>query len=206
MRGGTGDDTCVVDSASDLVIENANEGADLVTTTLATYTLAENVEYLLYAGASAFGGTGNSLANVLTGAAANDTLSGLAGNDQLRGHAGSDILIGGAGADTLTGGSGQDLFRLLASTDSGRGPNADTIADFNRAEGDRIDLSAVDVNTATGTDDAFSFIGTAAFSGVAGQLRFADGLLAADLNGDRISDFEIRVTGMTSLLAGDFIL
>jgi serralysin len=182
------------------------EGADLVTTTLATYTLAENVEYLLYAGASAFAGTGNTVANVLTGAGGNDTLSGLAGNDQLCGNAGDDILIGGAGADTLTGGSGQDRFRLLASTDSGRGPNADVIADFNRTEGDRIDLSAVDANSSTGTDDAFAFIGTAAFFGVAGQLRFADGLLSADLNGDRASDFEIRVTGISTLQAGDFIL
>jgi serralysin len=143
---------------------------------------------------------------VITGAGGADTLNGLGGNDRLVGNAGNDTLIGGAGIDTLTGGSGRDYYRFTTASDSGRGSNADVITDFNRAEGDRIDLSAIDANPSTGTDDLFSFIGIAAFTGVAGQLRFQDGILYADLNGDRASDFEIRLTGITSLLAGDLIL
>jgi hypothetical protein len=46
----------------------------------------------------------------------------------------------------------------------------------------------------------------AAFSGAAGQLRFAGGILAGDVNGDGIADFEVKVTGAASLVAGDFVL
>jgi Ca2+-binding RTX toxin-like protein len=206
MLGGSGDDTCVVNGAGDVVVENASEGTDLVSTGLATYTLGNNFENLLYTGSSAFVGTGNGLANSLTGAGGSDLLDGLAGADRLFGNAGNDTLLGGAGADTLSGGSGRDLHRFLTATDSGRGSTADVITDFNRSEGDRIDLSAIDALPASGSNDAFSFIGTSSFSGVAGQLRFQSGVLYADLNGDRASDFEIRLTGVTTLSASDLIL
>ncbi|WP_370849121.1 calcium-binding protein, partial [Novimethylophilus kurashikiensis] len=48
MVGGLGDDIYIVDNASDVVTENADEGADLVRVNIATangsYTLADNVE------------------------------------------------------------------------------------------------------------------------------------------------------------------
>ena len=54
MSGGTGNDTYVVDSSRlDSVIENAGAGTDTVQTTLATYTLAANVENLTYSPARA---------------------------------------------------------------------------------------------------------------------------------------------------------
>ena len=46
----------------------------------------------------------------------------------------------------------------------------DTITDFIPGS-DKIDLHLIDANLATGTDDAFSFIGTAAVSGGAAQVR-----------------------------------
>ena len=61
-------------------------------TTLATYTLGANVENLTYTGAVAFAGTGNTLANVITGGAGADTLTGGANS-------------AGAGVDKLTGGA-----------------------------------------------------------------------------------------------------
>ena len=80
---------------------------------------------------------------------------------------------------------------------------------FNRAEGDRIDLSQIDA-IAGGADDAFSFIGKSAFSGIAGQLRyFASGgsaYLAGDTDGDGSADFIVEVDGLTNLTAADFIL
>jgi Ca2+-binding RTX toxin-like protein len=217
MWGGTGNDVYVVDSIGDVVVENANEGTDLVNTTLASYTLGNDVERLTYTGSSAFAGTGNSLANILTGGRGADTLSGLDGNDQLIGNAGADllfggsgadILIGGAGADTLTGGSEADIFRFLVAGDSGRGSRyADVITDFNATEGDRIDLSGIDARpSTTRTNDAFSFIGSSDFHGIAGELRFAGETLYADLNGDRVADIEIVVTGVTSFTSGNFIL
>ncbi|MEX5575052.1 calcium-binding protein [Pseudomonas lijiangensis] len=99
MRGGTGDDTYVVDSASDVVIENAAEGTDTVESSV-TLTLGANVENLTLTGTSAINGTGNTLDNILTGNSAINTLTSGAGNDRLDGKAGADRLIGGAGNDT----------------------------------------------------------------------------------------------------------
>ncbi|NEK20789.1 hypothetical protein GR257_39480, partial [Rhizobium leguminosarum] len=72
--GGAGDDTYVVDNAGDVVTENAGEGNDTVKTALAAYTLGANVENLVYTGTAAFAGTGNELANAITGGAGADTL------------------------------------------------------------------------------------------------------------------------------------
>jgi Ca2+-binding RTX toxin-like protein len=102
MAGGLGNDVYTVDVATDVVIENVNEGTDEVRTALASYTLGTNVENLTYTGTVAFTGTGNTLDNVILGAAGKDTLSGGVGNDTLQGGAGADSLDGGLGVDTVT--------------------------------------------------------------------------------------------------------
>ncbi len=81
------------------------------------------------------------------------------------------MLRGGAGKDTLTGGIGGDRFVFAATGDSVTGANADRITDFSRAQGDRIDLSAIDANTGAAGNQAFTFIGSGAFTHHAGQLR-----------------------------------
>ncbi|MFO0467122.1 MAG: M10 family metallopeptidase C-terminal domain-containing protein, partial [bacterium] len=99
-----------------------------------------------------------------------------------------------------------DLFRFTALADSAVGTNRDVITDFTRGEGDRIDLSWIDANTRFAGDQAFAFIGTASFTRVAGQLRFASGVLQADVNGDARADMEIAIQGVSTLLVADFIL
>ncbi|MFK3719197.1 immunoglobulin-like domain-containing protein, partial [Pseudomonas fulva] len=78
------------------------------------------------------GGNGN---DILFGQGGNDILDGGKGNDILLGGSGNDTLIGGPGNDILIGGSGADTFVWKAG-DYGN----DVIKDFNRTEGDRIDL------------------------------------------------------------------
>jgi hypothetical protein len=90
--------------------------------------------------------------------------------------------------------------------DSVVGTNRDVISAFSQAEGDRIDLAAIDANSRLSGDQAFFFIGSASFGRIAGQLRFAGGVLQADVNGDAQADMEIAVQGVSSLLAADFIL
>jgi hypothetical protein len=53
------------------------------------------------------------------------------------------------------------------------GANADRITDFSHAQGDRIDLAGIDARFTVAGDQAFSFIGTGLYTGVAGQLRYA---------------------------------
>lgn len=142
----------------------------------------------------------------LQGLAGKDTLAGLTGADSLDGGAGDDWLIGGAGRDVLTGGTGADVFRFTALGDGAVGTNRDVITDFARGEGDRIDLSWIDAITRLPGDQAFAFIGGASFTRVAGQLRFAGGVLQADVNGDARADMEVTILGTSTLLATDFIL
>jgi len=142
----------------------------------------------------------------LLGFAGNDSLSGFTGNDTLDGGSGNDLLIGGAGRDVITGGAGADVFRFTTFGDSAVGANRDVITDFVRAEGDRVDLSWIDANTRFAGDQAFAFIGGASFTRVAGQLRFASGVLQADVNGDARADMEIAIQGVSTLLVADFIL
>ncbi|TBG14757.1 M10 family metallopeptidase [Rhizobium leguminosarum] len=117
LIGGAGNDTYIVDNAGDLVTEAAEVGIDTVRTTLAAYTLGANVENLLYTGSATFTGTGNALANTITGGVGNDTLDGGTGNDTLIGGAGNDTLIGGGGSDTMSGGTGDDIYVVDSATD-----------------------------------------------------------------------------------------
>lgn len=99
LTGGLGNDIYVVDSTSDTVTENANEGVDTIQSSV-TRTIDANVENLTLTGITAINGTGNTLNNILIGNSAINTLTGLAGDDYLDGGAGADKLIGGVGNDT----------------------------------------------------------------------------------------------------------
>lgn len=148
----------------------------------------------------------------LAGAAGNDQLSGLAGNDVLSGGLGLDTLTGGLGSDQLTGGAGADVFKYVGVSDSPAGTSFhDIITDFLTSQLDKIDLSGVDANPVMAGDQAFSFV-LDNFTGAAGQVRFyvdaqqQAGIVAADINGDAITDIEIALLGVSTLSAGDFIL
>ena len=92
----------------------------------------------------------------------------------------------------LTGGAGADTFKFILKTDSVVGINRDQITDFSSVSGDKIDLSVIDANSLVLGDQSFSFIGSSLFTNVAGQLRFASAILAGDINGDGVADFEIQ--------------
>lgn len=93
----------------------------------------------------------------LSGGLGNDTLNGVSGNDTIDGKGGDDLLIGGEGAD---------LFVFTAPS------GTDTIADFNAAEGDRLQLAAgasyTVSDTAEGALVAFAGGGSVLLRGVLG--------------------------------------
>ena len=91
MIGGAGNDIYFVDNAGDIVVENANEGNDVVFST-AHLRLSANVETLVLQGNADLQGYGNSQANTLFG------------------NAGNNLLDGDAGADAMLGGTGNDLY------------------------------------------------------------------------------------------------
>ena len=117
LVGGVGDDTYIVDSPADSVVEAVSEGTDTVRSGT-TFGLNGNVENLTLTGAAAVGGIGNALANVLTGNGASNALSAGAGADTVLGGGGNDALYGGDGADRLIGGQGNDTFTGGAGIDT----------------------------------------------------------------------------------------
>lgn len=149
MTGGKGDDQYYVDGVGDKVIELAGQGFDTVTTTLASYVLAANVD-VLYLDSLDGTAVGNAIDNTinanlgnnsLDGAGGNDWLDGLTGVDTLQGGVGNDTLDGGDGADQMTGGTGDDTYYVSELADvinEKAGGGTDTIL----AQISGIDLNA----------------------------------------------------------------
>jgi Ca2+-binding RTX toxin-like protein len=200
MAGGKGNDTYFVAESGDAVTELGKGGTDLVKASL-NYTLAANVENLSLLGTADLDGTGNRSANAITGNSGANTLLGLDGDD---------VLSGGTGQDVLTGGAGADHF-VFATGDTGAiRALADTITDMLGAKGDRIDLHLIDADEAKSGNQKLHFIGNDAFSGHAGELRFArsdgDTYVYGDTDGDAKADFTLHLDGAAALKADYFVL
>lgn len=151
---------------------------------------------------------GSAYNDKLTGVAGNDTLSGGAGADTLNGGNGADLLVGGLGKDNLTGGTGADRFDFNAAADSGIiVTTRDVISDFHRSEGDQIDLAGIDADALVAGNQAFTFIGTAAFS-AGGQLRYdaTTHILSGSTDADTQAEIQITLTGVAGLVVGDMAL
>jgi Ca2+-binding RTX toxin-like protein len=109
-----------------------------------------------------------------------DTLKGGGGDDTLIGMVGDDYINGGSGRDSLFGDfwafdgvAGADTFAWWETSDTGTTrATADTIYDFDFAEGDRIDLQHIDANVYAAGDQAFTFVGIDSFSGAPGEIRY----------------------------------
>jgi Ca2+-binding RTX toxin-like protein len=189
LRGGAGGDTLIGDAGIDLA---------------SYYYSVAGVTVSL---ASGSGAGGEAQLDVLSGI---ENVNGSFANDTLIGDAGVNALNGWVGKDVLTGGAGADRFVFTAGSHSVVGANADRITDFSQAQGDRVDLSALDANSGVAGDQAFSFIGAGAFTGVAGQLHYVGSggqtVISGDVNGDSAADFNIVLTGALSPVAGDFVL
>ena len=117
FTGGAGDDTYRLDSAADTVIENAGGGHDTIVSTVSrSLAGTPEIEDLSFTESGNFTGTGNALANTITGYFGNDTLSGGAGADTLKGAEGNDTYIDPQG-DTIVelAPNGIDTVRSSAS-------------------------------------------------------------------------------------------
>jgi Ca2+-binding RTX toxin-like protein len=221
LKGRAGDDTLNGDAGNDTLIGglgadvlNGGTGTDRAQYNDATEGLVADLQAPAGNTGIASGDTyiaiehlyGTGYDDTLNGDGLANTLAGLGGNDLLQGRGGIDRLIGGAGQDTLSGGAGGDIFDFDALSESTIDAE-DLITDF--AVGvDRIDLSTIDADTGVANDQAFSFIGTAAFS-AAGQARYytlgGETIVEVDVNGGG-RDFSVHLTGTLAPTAADFIL
>jgi Ca2+-binding RTX toxin-like protein len=206
MQGAGGNDAYYVDDAGDTVVEAVGSGVDAVNASV-SYALPDHVEnlYLLPGAFRGAGNAGNNYiaghngANRLDGLGGNDTLLGRAGNDTLVGGDGRDQLEGGAGVDTLFGNGGSDTFLWRDITHTGpTSSSADLVMDFSFQAGDRLHLALMDA-VSGGSDQAFSFIGTAAFTS-AGQIRYlqtsSETRLLLNTDSDSRAEGIIRIDGL----------
>lgn len=197
LSGGVGDDVLRGGAGADRLYGGA--GTDLAT----YYDAGAGVTVDLAAG------TGT------RGDAAGDRLNGI---ENLRGSAYADVLVGnaganrfeaGAGADTLTGNAGADTFVWQQLWEGSRVvASSDRITDFAPGS-DRIDVAAIDAAPAVTGNQAFAWIGTAAFGATGPQARYSvaggETVVAFD-TGDGAADLVIRLTGTLTLTAGDLVL
>lgn len=153
--------------------------------------------------------TGRAGADTLYGGSDDDLILGGSGGDRLYGDDGDDVLVGGAGRDVLFGGLDVDTFQFRLVLDSGVGAALrDQIVAFE-AGVDVVDLKLVDANSAVNGNQAFTWIGTALFGAVAGQLRLVTGvnsILQGDVTGDGVADFEVQMNGVATVSVNDLIL
>lgn len=181
LIGGAGDDTYYVENTRDTVSEGTNAGNDTVYSTAGSYTLGANIENLYITG-NAVTAIGNGSNNLLdaTGTLMANTLSGMAGND---------TLDGGDYADTLIGGTGADSF-VFTSTDG----TSDTVTDFSRMQGDKLDISDLLIGFDPATSDITQFVRIDTVG--TGSVLFVD----ADGGGDNFVQIATltRATGLTN--------
>jgi cysteinyl-tRNA synthetase len=149
------------------------------------------------------GSTGD---DVLRGSTGDDVLRGSTGDDVLGGGDGDDVLIGGLGRDVLRGGSGADEFDFNSVRGSRGGAQWDVIGDFMEGV-DKINLATIDAEYGS-RNQRFHWVDKqnmdVAFTNDAGELRYSNGILSADPNGDGKADFQIKIIG--KLTTEDVIL
>jgi serralysin len=165
LIGGSGNDVYIVDDAGDVVTELVSQGADEVRTSLSSYLLGANVEFLTYTGIDDFTGVGNALDNRLTGGIGNDTINGGDGADTLDGGSGSNLLVGGLGNDLyLVSGAGDQVVEL---------------------SGEGVDEVRTALTSYTLTDgvETLTYTGAAAFAGTGNAL---DNLIAGGASADTL--------------------
>lgn len=192
IRGGDGNDTIDGGAGNDRI--NGDAGNDLI-----------------------YGGSGNDTLyghysyDTLIGGDGNDYLFGYSSNDSLVGGTGNDTLYGHTGRDTLDGGVGYDTFVYTSISQSKAGSsNRDQI--YFDSPGtfvaDVIDVSAIDADTTIEGNQAFVFIGTAAFTGP-GQIRVqaggVDTLILFNTDADSSTEMEILSRDGSAYAPEDYV-
>jgi Ca2+-binding RTX toxin-like protein len=196
MVGNEGDDIYEVDSVGDIVSEtvanNANGGVDLVESSVSFSLVAHvKIEHLNLTGTSAINGTGNALDNHIMGNTNKNTIDGGIGND---------VLHGGYDTDNLTGGAGADIFDFDVLSELG-----DTITDFSKAAGDKLDIHDLLVSVGYLGTDAFTdqYVSFSQNGTTTNILFDADG---AGLVSSAVVLASLLNANLTSLDSGSFIV
>jgi Ca2+-binding RTX toxin-like protein len=202
---GRGGDDIISGSAGDDTLNGGN-GNDTATFAHASGPIRANLGL-----GTAFGDGNDVLISIenVTGSGFGDTLVGSQAANIIDGGLGDDSITGGSSADRLTGGAGKDTFVYLLTTDSAPGGAQDTITDFLPGT-DKIDLSAIDPNSAANGNQLFLWGNqTATARGIWWTYDAVNNVthVYGDTNNIAATvEFQIDLLGNHPLTAGDFIL
>lgn len=225
LSGGDGADTFIGNAGNDTFYgeSSASAGNDTETISFDTATRAITFSLNVTSAAQVTGGAGTdriyaissienlvggSAADTLTGSAVGNRIVGNAGKDTLAGLTGPDVLVGNAGLDKIDCGADTDADEVVyfLVTESPVGSNRDQVTNFKTAN-DKMDLSAIDANTAVTGNQAFTFnVSTAKANSVWYAVSGSDIIVRGDVNGNTTADFEVLVKGITSITASSFVL
>lgn len=208
LEGGDGDDTLDGGGGNDTLVGGNHVSGDTASYARAGSGVTVN---LALTAVQNTGGAGSDQLNGiehLLGSSHGDVLTGSSGANRLEGGAGHDTLQGGAGVDTLIGGEGADVFLIASPADAGNGSSRDWILDFSAT--DRLDLSAIDARSDQIGNQAFIWIGSAAFTAL-GQLRYTrlsngNGLLEGNSTGNLAADFQLELSGAPETAGGSLVV
>ena len=148
-------------------------------------------------------GTGYTIGTTtaVTGTITNDdtaglTLTGDATNNNLVGGSGNDTFLGLGGNDTLTGGLGADKFRFNSPSEG-----MDTITDFSKAQGDKIELFAPGFNSLVWTDGVTNALAPSVFSVGTSANSWTNHIIFNNSNGIVYFDADALGSGLQVALA-----
>lgn len=174
-------------------------------------------------GSFTYRGTGTDTALVNLTRDTNGTLDGSANADLIIGNAASTVIVGNGGRDVIYGGGGNDTFDYNAVGDVVT-VGAVTAANVGLLEvikdwsvGDRIDLSTIDAHSQQAGNQAFTFIGSNAFTAAnqqgglrSFQLQDEAGqwftIVEASNDNDTQAEFQLALQGRHTLSAAEFVL
>jgi serralysin len=198
LDGGTGNDILIGGAGRDRLV--GGKGEDTASYQSSARAVTANLAKSNQNKGDAKGDTYQSIEN-LVGSGAADTLTGNTANNKLTGLVGADTLTGGKGVDTF-------VYRSIKDSTVGK-KGQDTILDF-KTKVDKIDLRAIDAIPNSKKNNAFTFIANKEFTKAKGELRFEKAgkttFVYGDVNGDKVADFAIKLTGAINLKADDFFL
>jgi Ca2+-binding RTX toxin-like protein len=209
IDGGAGDDWIDGGAGSD-TLRGGTHGVAGDSVAYSNSSAAVTVNLALSTAQNTGGGGIDTLSEFenLIGSRFHDVLTGSNANNTIEAGDGDDHIWGSAGADRHSGGGGADQFLYLTAAEASTGTSAhDVIIDFGNA--DRLDLSRIDANTSRSKDQAFAWIGSAAFS-APGQLRYTVlngvGLLEGNTTLNTGAEFQIAIQGAFPLLPSNHVL
>ena len=206
MRGLGGNDTYIVDSPNDYFVEMAHDGAvDRVLVSCRSYTLRlaagdVHVEHLA---------TVNEAATTEIHLEGNEIAQTIVGN------AGANFLLGGGGADISRGLGGADTFAFWSLSDSGvTDATRDTIEDFDDVPGVSGDvISFLQMSGPNGGEGDYDYVfldGPGDAFTADRQVRWyvsnGDTFVEVNDGGDMAADFSLKISGVKTLDASDFLL